>query len=505
MAPRLATVVLERELKLHADASFAMPDLTAVPGVTAAVGPPQQLVAIYYDTPGLRLAQWGVTLRRRDDVWTLKVPVGDGHRVLSRHEVTFPGAGTSPPPEALDAVGALLMGERLAAVAAITTTRRVHRLAAADGQALAALADDVVEVRRDDASIAHFRELELELGPEAKPRLRKAVARLLREAGARREAAQPKLVQALGVDAEAGPEPRSLAVNGGADLRTAVQAALAGAVRRLLGYEPGVRLDLDTEAVHQARAATRQLRSLLGGLLPVLAEVDRAAALRRDLDWLGGRLGAVRDADVLADRLRRAGAFILPAPDGPGVQSLLDALAEERGAARAELVAALHEERCAMLIRDLIALAIGPDVVEGAARARDSLPGLVHRRWRRLTRAIAGLPAAPGDPDLHRIRIRAKDCRYLTEAAAPVLGRPAERLATALAEVQDVLGQVQDGVVAEAWLRRRGRRMTGARALAAGQLIAISRDDAAAARYAWHDAWSEAVARARALGLKAEP
>jgi inorganic triphosphatase YgiF len=92
----LATVVLERELKLQADAAFAMPDLSAIPGVTASVGPAQQLVAVYYDTPSLALAQWGVTLRRRDDGWTLKVPVGDGHHVLSRHEVTFPGAGASP-------------------------------------------------------------------------------------------------------------------------------------------------------------------------------------------------------------------------------------------------------------------------------------------------------------------------------------------------------------------------------------------------------------------------
>ncbi len=502
MRPRLATVVLERELKLQADAAFAMPDLSAVPGVTASVGPAQQLVAVYYDTPSLALAQWGVTLRRRDDGWTLKVPVGDGHHVLSRHEVTFPGAGASPPPAALDAVAALLMGEPVAAVAAINTTRRLHHLAGEGGQTLAALADDVVEVRRDDEAVASFRELELELRPEAKPRLRKAVSRLLREAGARREAALPKLVQALGVDAEAGPEPRSPAVDAGASLSAVVQAALAAGARRLLGHEPGVRLDLDTEAVHQARAATRQLRALLGAFLPVLAEGDRVEGLRDELGWLGRHLGTVRDADVLAERLHRGAAVDLAPGDRPAADALLAALAQERAAARGALLEALHEERCAVLLRELVALAGAPDVVNGAAHARDVLPGLVHRRWRRLARIIAGLPPDPGDPDLHRVRIRAKDCRYLAEAAAPALGRPAERLAAALADLQDVLGQMQDGVMAEAWLRRRGRRMSGGRALVAGQLLAVARDDAESARHLWRDVWSEAAARARAMGLR---
>lgn len=495
-------VVLERELKLQADAAFTMPDLTVVPGVTAELGPPERLVALYYDTPNLRLAHWGVTLRDRDGVWTLKVPVGDGHHILNRHEVSFTGASGTPPPAAQDAVCALLAGEAMAPIATIATTRRIYRIRGGDGRGLGNLADDLVEVSRDGLVTSGFRQLELELAPGAEPRLRKAVARLLRAAGAQREPALPKLIQALGIDPAAGPEPRSPAVGPDATLQAAISAALAAGVRRLAGHDPGIRLDLDTEAVHQARAATRQLRATLAALRPALASPDRAASLRAELRWLGAALGAVRDPDVLGERLR-AGMLQIAAPDAGGVGRLLSALAAERASARATLLAAMHEDRYAALLRDMAAFATAPDLVGGSEPARRALPSLVRRRWRRLTRSVADLRSSPEDADLHRIRIRAKDARYTAEAAAPVLGEPAERLARSLAELQSVLGRLQDATVAEAWLRRHGRRAGGTQALAAGQLIALARDDAADVRSEWRGYWAAAIERARQLGLKA--
>ena len=62
------------------------------------------------------------------------------------------------------------------------------------------------------------------------------------------------------------------------------------------------------------------------------------------------------------------------------------------------------------------------------------------------------------------MRIRAKRCRYAAEAVAPAVGKRPERFAKAVAELQDVLGEHQDAVVAGQWLRehvparRRGGR-----------------------------------------------
>ena len=82
---------------------------------------------------------------------------------------------------------------------------------------------------------------------------------------------------------------------------------------RLLRHDPGVRLGIDIEDVHQARVATRRLRSDLRTFQPLLDEAW-ADALRDELRWLGAELGRVRDAEVLRDRLRAA-ATTLPAPD----------------------------------------------------------------------------------------------------------------------------------------------------------------------------------------------
>ena len=50
------------------------------------------------------------------------------------------------------------------------------------------------------------------------------------------------------------------------------------------------------------------------------------------------------------------------------------------------------------------------------------------------------------------MRIAAKHARYTAEAAAPVLGKHAARLATSATRVQTHLGDLHDAVVAEGWL-----------------------------------------------------
>ena len=59
----------------------------------------------------------------------------------------------------------------------------------------------------------------------------------------------------------------------------------------------------DPEVVHQARVATRRLRSDLR-TFEHFVDHEWAAELRAELRWLGAELGAVRDVEVLRDRLR---------------------------------------------------------------------------------------------------------------------------------------------------------------------------------------------------------
>ncbi|HEY0493629.1 MAG TPA: CYTH domain-containing protein, partial [Candidatus Dormibacteraeota bacterium] len=65
--------MLEREVKLAAGADFSLPDLAEVDSSVEASQPDERrLETVYYDTPDLRLARWGCSLRlRQGEGWTL--------------------------------------------------------------------------------------------------------------------------------------------------------------------------------------------------------------------------------------------------------------------------------------------------------------------------------------------------------------------------------------------------------------------------------------------------
>jgi CHAD domain-containing protein len=100
---------------------------------------------------------------------------------------------------------------------------------------------------------------------------------------------------------------------------------------------------------------------------------------------------------------------------------------------------------------------------------------------------------------LHEIRKRAKRARYAAELAAAALEYKAGPFADRLADLQDILGELQDSVVAGERLAAlvRDDRITGGAAFAAGTL-ACGHDDARRdARRRWSALWE--VARKKRL------
>ena len=88
--------------KFSVDDGFAMPDLSLT-GARVVRQPAVNLAATYFDTEDLRLARFGVTLRRRtggtDEGWHLKLP--DGNRTILADEVHLPlhaGRANKVPP-----------------------------------------------------------------------------------------------------------------------------------------------------------------------------------------------------------------------------------------------------------------------------------------------------------------------------------------------------------------------------------------------------------------------
>lgn len=483
--------MVEREVKLGAPPQFRTPDLEGVgSGLTATKPVLKRLNTTYWDTADLRLARWGVSLRHRDgEGWTVKLPGSVDGAALVRDEITFPGAPSGPPAGALELLRALVRTAELEPVANLRTRRLAISLHDGAGKEHAEVVDDEVSIMDGSHVAARFRQLEVEAKGKSPNGLLDHIVDRLRGAGAAVSEPTPKHVLALGPRALEAPE---VAIGQLGDAPTAADAArlaIAGSTARLLRNDPAVRLGGDPESVHQARVATRRLRSDLVTFGPLL-EVQWAEATRVELAWIGGLLGALRDSDILLERIRaglaEAGAR------GPMAQRLARRVTARRNVARNELLEALSSDRYIALVDGLVRAATVPPVTDVAAEpAEEALPPLVLPAWRKLKRAVHKLGAEPSDEALHRVRIAAKRVRYAAEAVVPVVGKPAARLAEGAAGLQTALGDYNDAVITRAWLTQSAEDTSAATAFIAGTLSERERRLAAEARAAWPKAWKK--------------
>ena len=492
----MAAAGYEREIKLGAPPSFQLPDLDGIGGWSVETLPTQELVTTYFDTADLRLARWGCTLRYRvGEGWTVKVPAPSTGIVVTRHEHTFAGNEGEPPTAAVQALRAYIRRATLEAVLTLCTRRQRLALRAADGTPAAELVDDDVHVAAVGTSDVHgampsnagaaFREIEIELAEGANAESLAAVLGNLRRAGAGEVDPTPKHIRALGARAAAPADVVVPEAGRKAAAGDIVRRALSRSVVILMQSDPGIRLGDDPEDVHQARVATRRLRSDLRTFGPL---VDRGwrQGLRAELAWLAGELGTVRDLEVLRTGLQERLAD-LPPDDALAAAPLLDQLAAEEREARGRLLQTLDSARYLDLLERLIDAARAPALLPAAAqRASSALPALARRPWGELRQAVQQLPAEPEDAALHQIRLLAKRARYAAEAVAPVVGKPAERFAAAAAALQTVLGDHLDASQAQAWLRKQA---DGPNAFIAGALVMAERAKELGALAAWPAAW----------------
>src|SRR6266851_9724343 len=319
--------MLEREVKLGAGPAFHLPDLSGVlDGVT--VTPPEavRLETVYYDTPDLRLARWGVSLRHRaGEGWTLKLPPAAAAgqppgQLLERDEITFQGGSKKPPEGAVAIVRAYVRKAELVPVARLSTIRRRVRLVDAAGTRVAEVVDDEVSVRDGRRVAARFREIEVEVtqpqngaGGIVDPLVMR-----LRGAGAGAPDPTPKHIRALGPRAMEPPEVSAQPVRPDSPAKDVIKHMLAESIASLLKHDPLVRTSGDPEAVHQARVATRK-RPEVGQLAlahppgrdrDAAYEADvraRLAPLRRPAREARGRVtGAGHTARCRRARVERA-------------------------------------------------------------------------------------------------------------------------------------------------------------------------------------------------------
>ncbi len=368
----------ERELKLALPGRFSIPPLT-LGDAELDVEPlaDLNLRATYYDTPDLRLARHGVTLRYRTGeeggpTWTLKLPVSVSGKSLERNELHFAGPGREPPLAARTLLTAYARTAPLVAVATLRTRRRRMHLLEPDVPApLAELAIDEVSVVEGRRVVSRFRELEVE-DLRGNLELDRLTDQLM-AAGATGAEPIPKVVRALGSRATAPPDVHRIELDPDATLADALGASIADALHRLVQHDPLARMG-DVEGVHQVRVAFRRLRSDLRTLGDAVDPVWRAR-VEPQLRSTGGALAAARDLDVLEEHLRGEVGRSKP------VAPLFRDLDKRRESAQADLRAALEDPSYPMLMEELVAAAEHPPAGPSAASGpRACSPG---SRWPR--------------------------------------------------------------------------------------------------------------------------
>jgi CHAD domain-containing protein len=462
-------IATETERKYDVPETFELPDLVGVGGIAGVDGAEtHDLDATYFDTEDLRLMRNRRTLRQRsggnDAGWHLKTP-GDGE---GRTEHRLPANGDEVPAELTALVRAIVRRHPLGPVARLRTHRVETPLRDADGRTLALVAQDRVTADSDGTQTV-WQEVEVELvnGDVA---VLDEVERRLFDAGASPAQGPSKVARALadrlaaakaGATTKPGTPAKSATAKSGATKNGTTKSGTARSKKpepqvnpvilyareqrdAILSHDPAARRG-EPRAVHQMRVATRRLRSTL----KTYKKAFDANDLRGELRWLAGVLGAVRDPQVLEEKL--LGLVDEAGPEFAHTAQRVRAHLEHRiGTGRAELAEALESDRYLDLLDRIDEL-----VDRGSPRTPDP----VKRARKVLAKADATLDAALAsgvEEEIHESRKGFKQARYAVELIAPNAGEPAKRLVKALTNLQDGLGDYQDSNIARGVLRELG-------------------------------------------------
>jgi triphosphatase len=238
---------------------------------------------------------------------------------------------------------------------------------------------------------------------------------------------------------------------------------LAMAVRKILAHQwmrfaeqlPGVRRDIDTEFVHQARVATRRMRSAMRLFRDAVAE-GTGTQLAADLRWLGTLFGNVRDLDVF---LLNLPVFKVQAEWFPAKQKTLieGRVADLRRGALQALAAGLASpryERFTRLLERLLAspLPLRPRAPLALKPAGEVAPAIIREKFAAVMKRGQDVLADPKPKGFHALRIQMKRLRYACEFMAPAYGSALDSFIERTVEIQDCLGEMQDAVFTQAFV-----------------------------------------------------
>jgi triphosphatase len=453
-------------------------------GVAIVPGPAIELTDVYYDTEDWRFYRAGYALRVRQDnesaEATMKAlsPAEGGLR--RRREISEPIEGIL----ALKGISGPV-GDRVRRIAGsadlrplfeVRTRRRTFALCTEtqsqgeivedssgnihqqnseqDAIVVAEIALDESEIFANGGASTHLSRVEVEAGSDAQIHVGVGdFVEVLKEALKLRPTRASKFGTGLsvaGLSPEVAPDLGPTNIDATLSAGEAAFAILRRHFAEMLAHEPGVRLGEDPEELHDMRVAIRRLRAALklySGVLP-----KRSERYERDLRWVAGALGEVRDLDVHLQRLSEESSRNGEVPE----EEVVALLREQRVQARRRMLQALDSNRYEGLVATFAGTLRRGRSPSPTSPILETAPELLRDRYKKVRKSADRLSEDSPPERFHDLRKKGKRLRYALEPLQEIYGKPAKKMVKLLKKVQDDLGDHQDLVVASGLMEELG-------------------------------------------------
>lgn len=243
---------------------------------------------------------------------------------------------------------------------------------------------------------------------------------------------------------------------------------------KAIKYEAEVRQDVDPEPLHQMRVGMRRLRTALRVFEPAV-DVPQAAKQKK-IGKIARVLGTVRDADVMSANLRDRYLPSLKGKERKRLQKVIDRLEKQRRRDFAQMENVLEHSRYRKFKQGFEAWFKNPHFRAIAeASIADVLPDLMlplisqlllHPGWMVGTHwqddKLVGAEISTSEDlnhlleregtELHELRKQMKRVRYQSEFFLDFYDSPYADCVKEFKQIQDVLGELQDGWVMKEFL-----------------------------------------------------
>ena len=415
----------------------------------------RHLVSTYFDTPKHALRRNGVSLRVRQagkkNIQTIKtatngVAIGRGEweQRIDGNQPDLRAARGTP----LHDVLSKRLRHKLGAVFATHVHRTVVPLRPGSSRVELALDEGHIRAGLYSTPLA---EIELELKSGSIADLFKA-ARTVAELVPARLALKTKSEQGYGLIADqptAAVTASRIALPHKATLGAAFQIIGRSTLHHIAANEPAVLAGLP-EGVHQMRVGVRRLRAAIWVFSDLLRS-KQTEQIKRDLKWLAGKLGPVRDLDVfMSTKVKR-----LEAADPPiaGLTDLINELDYRRAVTAEAAKAAIASSRYRLLIFNALewiedGMWLKRRSVHKNQRVKPFAANLFARRISKAKKRAQDIRSLSVH-ERHKLRIGMKKLRYSIYFFEKLFdGHAAEKALShhkaCLASLQDSLGALND-------------------------------------------------------------